>query len=452
MRHFDAIVIGTGQSGPFLAKEMAKKGWKVAVIEKGKFGGSCTNVGCTPTKTLIANAKVAYSIQNSKFYGIHVPRYKIDYKAVKARKDKFVRSGSHGVKKSLLDTCTVFEGHARFVEKNRVQVGKEILEADKIFINVGAEPHIPDIQGLDKISYLTNATLLDVTSVPKHLLILGAGYIGIEFAQMFRRFGSKVTIIHSRDRIMNKEDLDVSEALQKILEKEKIDFHLSVNNFAILPASKKNKIVARAGKKKITGTHLLIATGRVPATADLGLDKAGIRTDQKGYIQVDDQLKTSNPHVWALGDCNGKGAFTHTSYNDYQIVAANLLGNENRKVSDRHPIYALFSDPPLGRVGMNEKEAKEKFPHVLMATIPMAWVGRAKEQGETDGLLKIMVDGKTKQILGASFLGFHCDEVIQLVSVVMQAKLPYTIIQEMVGIHPTVSEWLPSLLENLKPI
>ncbi len=448
---YDVIVIGTGQSGPFLAKKFAAKGFKVAIIEKGNFGGTCINTGCTPTKTLVANAKVAHVVKNSQFYGVKVPSFRIDYKAIKRRKDKLVSDGTKWVKKSLKATpgCTVYEGNGAFVSPFRVKVGKKILEADKIFINVGAKARIPDIKGLDTIPYLTNKTLLDLKTLPKHLLILGGGYVGIEFAQIYRRLGSKVTIIQRPPTIMKKEDPEISKVLQQILRKEGIEIYTNVKNFEVLSGSLAGKIVVKVGRKKISGSHLLIAVGRVPDIHDLGLTNAEIKLDKGGYIQVDDKLRTSNPRVWALGDCNGRGAFTHTSYNDYEIVAENLLEGGDRKVTDRFPIYALYTDPPLGRVGLNEKEAKEKYKNVRIATLPMTQVARAREKGETEGFLKILIDGDTKQIIGASFLGIHCDEVIQLITLAMTAKLPLTIFEKFVGIHPTVSELIPTLLETL---
>lgn len=455
MQKFDAIVIGTGQSGPSLAGRFCKKGYKVAIIEQGRFGGSCVNTGCTPTKALVANAKIAHSIRVAKEFGIDIDHFQIDYKVIKARKDALVKAGTDGVKNWLQSTegCTVFEGHASFEGSNRIKIGDHVLEGSKIFINAGARPHIPKIPGLEKIPYLTNVSLLDMDSVPEHLLILGGGYIGLEFAQIFRRFGSRVTVIHKDPFVMPREDQDISKSIQEILEKEGIEFYTNATTFVILPESREGHILGEleqnGTRKKISGTHLLIATGRIPNTDNLGLDKAGIKVDKRGFIEVDDKLSTSQPNIWALGDCNGKGAFTHTSYNDYEIVADNLLENGSRKVSDRIPIYALFTDPPLGRVGLSEKEAKESYEDVLAAALPMTAVARAREKGETEGFLKIVVNGKTKEILGASFLGTGGDEVVQLIAVVMSAKLPYTLIERTVFIHPTVSELLPTLLSKL---
>lgn len=456
IKKFDAIVIGTGQAGPSLANSLCQKGYQVAIIEQAKFGGSCVNTGCTPTKALVANAKIAHSVRNAKAFGIKIDNFQIDYKAIKARKDALVNAGTNGVKNGLLSTegCTVFEGHASFERPNQVKVGDHLLEGKKIFINVGARPNIPKIPELQKIPYLTNVSLLDMDTIPEHLLILGGGYIGLEFAQIFRRFGSRITVMQKKPFVMPKEDPDVSKAVQEILEKEGIEFYTNALNFEILPDSREGNIQAQLeqnGKKqKISGSHLLIATGRIPNTDTLKLDKAGIKVDKHGFIEVDDKLLTSQPNIWALGDCNGKGAFTHTSYNDFEIVADNLLENGSRKVSERIPIYALFTDPPLGRVGLTEQEAKNLYEDILVAKLPMTAVARAREKGETEGFLKIVVNGKTKEILGASFLGTTCDEVIQLIAITMAAKAPYTLVERTVLIHPTVSELIPTLLSKLK--
>lgn len=453
IQKFDAIVIGTGQSGPYLAKSLCENGSKVAIIEQARFGGSCINYGCTPTKALVANAKIAHSVRQAKRFGINIDQFRIDYKVIKERKDALVKDGTEWVKNSLQSTkgCTVLEGHASFEGPHRIKVGQQLLEGNQIFINVGARANIPQIPGLQKIPYLTNVSLLDLDDIPEHLLIMGGGYIGLEFAQIFRRFGSKVTIIQRNPYVMPKEDQNVSNAIKEILEKEGIEFYTNATQLAILPESREGNIFIQLGKDQtVSGTHLLVATGRIPNTDTLDLNKAGIEVDERGYIKVDDQLRTSQSHIWALGDCNGKGAFTHTSYNDFEIVKANLLENGSRKISDRIPIYALFTDPPLGRVGLTEKDARLLYKDVLVANLPMTSVARAREKGETEGFLKIVVDGKTKQILGAAFLGTTCDEVVQLIAVIMAAKVPYTVIEQTVLIHPTVSEMLPTLLTKLE--
>lgn len=456
IQKYDAIVIGTGQAGPALAKSLCQKGERVAIIEQAHFGGTCINYGCTPTKTLVANAKIIQSIRQAKTFGVNIDHFQIDYKVIKARKDALVSDGREWVKNSLESTtgCTVLEGHASFEGPHRIKVGEQLLESNQIFINVGARTNIPQVPGLQQIPYLTNVSLLDLDYIPEHLLILGGGYIGLEFAQIFRRFGSQVTVIQRNPFVMPKEDQDISSAIQDILEKEGVEIYTNATQFKILSESREGNILTQLvqnGKDRtVSGTHLLITTGRIPNTDTLGLDKAGVELDERGYIKVDDQLHTSQPHIWALGDCNGKGAFTHTSYNDFEIVESNLLENGSRKVSDRIPIYALFTDPPLGRVGLTEKDAEHLYEDVLVAKLPMTSVARAREKGETEGFLKIVVDGKTKQILGAAFLGTTCDEVVQLIAICMAAKAPYTVIEQTVLIHPTVSELLPTLLSKLK--
>ncbi len=451
---YDAIIIGTGQSGPSLAGRFSKEGKKVAIIERKRFGGTCVNNGCTPTKALVANAKAAHTVRNADFFGIQVDGFSIDMKKVKARKDALVNQSSTGVREWLkgMQGCTVIEGHGVFEGPNRVRVNDQVIEGKQIFINVGGRADTPAIPGLEKVPYLNNSSLMDIDAIPEHLLIVGGGYIALEFAQIFHRLGSKVTVFQRRPYLMPKEDIDVSEAIRDILEKEGIEIVTEAKDLEILPESKEKDIHIRVKKKAFHGTHLLLATGRIPNTNDLGLDKAGVEVDKRGFIKVDDTLRTTQPHIWAIGDCNGRGAFTHTSYNDYEIIAANLFDGESRKVSDRTIIYALFIDPPLGRVGMTETQVKESGVRALKATMPMTRVARAREKGETAGFMKILVDAETKQILGASFLGTGCDEVIQMIADVIQAKAPYTSIQRCMHIHPTVTELVPTLLEGLKPI
>jgi len=457
-QEFDAIIIGTGQSGPSLAERFSRAGKKVAIIEQARFGGSCVNYGCTPTKTLVANAKIAHSVRNAQTYGINVSGFEIDYKAVKARKDNISQTSSINLEKWLrsLPNCTVFQGHASFEGPHDVRVNGSLLRGEKIFIDVGARPLIPEISGLKNIPYLTNESLLEIDFIPSHLLILGGGYIGLEFAQIFRRFGSRVTIFQRASFVMPKEDQDVSQAIEDILRKEGINIYTNVRDFEILPGSSKGNIKIQysdnGAKKQVIGSDLLIAAGRIPNTDLLGLEKANVKVDKHGFIVVDEKLRTSQPHIWALGDCNGKGAFTHTSYNDFEIVAANLFDDGSRKVTDRILIYALFTDPPLGRVGMTEKEASQLPMEIQVAKMPMTEVARAREKGETDGFLKIIVDAHSKQILGASFLGTEGDEVIQMIAALMYAKAPYTVIERTVFIHPTVSELIPKLLSKLAPI
>lgn len=454
----DAIIIGTGQSGPSLANRCVQEGMQVVVIERSRFGGSCVNYGCTPTKALVASAKAAEMIRQGEKYGIRVSGFQVDMAKVKARKDAIVAQSNEGVEQWLksLERCQVIEGHAQFESAHRVRVGSTVVEGEKIFINVGARAHIPPIVGLERISPFTNASLLEIDFVPEHLLILGGGYIALEFAQIFRRLGSQVTVLQRNQVLMPKEDHDVSTTIEEILRAEGIQVITEALNFQILPESRQGQVLAQIDtgttKQTIKGTHLLIAVGRIPNTDDLGLDQAGIQTNEKGFIIVDDELRTSQPHIWAIGDCNGRGAFTHTSYNDFQIVAENLFDGGSRKVSERIPIYALYTDPPLGRVGLTEREVRLSKREALMAKIPMTRVARAREKGETAGFLKILVDAQSEQILGASFLGTGCDEVVQMVAEVMYAKAPYTVLERGVLIHPTVSELVPTLLGQLKPL
>ena len=457
MANYDAIIIGTGQSGPALALRLVAAGWKVAIIERKLFGGTCVNTGCTPTKTLVASAYAAHVVRRAADYGVRVEgAVKVDMKAVKARKDAVVALSRDGVEQSLkaLEGCTVYEGHGRFVAEKKVAVNASELTADRIFINVGARAVIPPIPGLDHVPYLTNSTMMDVDFLPAHLIILGGSYVGLEFAQAYRRFGSEVTVIEAAPRLIAREDEDVSQAVADFLKEEGID--VRVGSKVIGVEKQGNSIAVKldsAGKNsQIVGTHLLVAVGRRPNTDDLGLDKAGIATDTRGYIQADDQLRTNIAGIWAMGDCNGRGAFTHTSWNDFQIVAANLLDNDRRRVSDRIIAYALYTDPPLGRIGMTEAEVRKTGKPALLSTLAMERVSRAKERGETTGFMKILVDRDSKQILGASFLGLAGDEVIHCVLDAMYAKAPYTVIQRAMHVHPTVSELIPTMLGALKPL
>jgi pyruvate/2-oxoglutarate dehydrogenase complex dihydrolipoamide dehydrogenase (E3) component len=454
---FDAIVIGTGQAGPALAARFSGAGQKVAVIEKAKFGGTCVNDGCTPTKTLIASAYAAHLATRAAEYGVQISgKPRVDMKRVKARKDEVVANSSRNVEKWMRESkgVTVFRGHARFVGKNSVTVDGEDLAAEKIFIDVGGRPLIPRMPGLDKVRFLTNVSMMELDFVPEHLLVVGGSYVGLEFAQALRRFGSRVTVVEMAPRLIGREDEDVSQAVQEILEAEGIEVRLEAE---CLSAEKDGDGVAigvdcKEAEPKARGSHLLLAVGRVPNTDDLGLEAAGIATDKRGYIEVDEALRTSNPAVWALGDCNGKGAFTHTSYNDYEIVADNLLKNAGRKWTDRIPVYALYTDPPLGRVGMSEAEIKKAGIKAQVAKRPMTRVARAMEKGETQGFLKIHVEEGSKRILGAALLGTSGDEAVHSLIDAVYSKIPYTEFQRRVRIHPNVSELLPFVLEDLKPL
>jgi pyruvate/2-oxoglutarate dehydrogenase complex dihydrolipoamide dehydrogenase (E3) component len=454
---YDAIIIGTGQAGPPLARRMASAGMKVAIIERKLFGGTCVNTGCIPTKTLIASAYAAHMARRAADFGVSIDgSVSVDMKRVKARKDAISGQSRTGLERSLknLDNCTVYEGSARFESAREISVGDARLTADRFFINVGGRAVVPGLPGIEQVPYLTNSSMMDVDFLPRHLIIIGGSYIGLEFGQMYRRFGSEVTIIEKTSRLIQREDEDVSAAVKDILEREGIDIRLNAECISF--TKRGEEIVAGIdcadGPPGIGGSHLLLAVGRRPNTDDLGLEKAGVSMDEHGYITVDDELRTNVPGIWALGDCNGKGAFTHTSYNDFEIVAANLLDNDRRRVSDRILAYALYIDPPLGRVGATEAEVRKSGRSALIGTRPMTKVGRAVEKGETQGFMKILVDAKTRQILGASILGTGGDEAIHSILDIMYAKAPYTVISRAVHIHPTVSELVPTMLGELKPL
>ena len=454
---FDAIIIGAGQAGPALAVRCGKEGLKTAIIERQRFGGTCVNNGCVPTKTLVASARAAHVARRGADFGVMLDgALTIDMARVKARKDAIVAQSRDGVR-AWLDgarNVTVLEGHAAFCAPHQVRVGDRVLEAPRIFINVGGRAAVPDLPGIDQVPTLNNERIMHLERVPEHLLIIGGSYIGLEFAQMYRRFGARVTVVETGPRIIGREDHDVSDAIRAILEGEGIEFHLDAGGLAL--EQRPGGVALRFERAGITATieasRVLLATGRVPNTHDLGLAVAGIETDARGFIQVDEQLATSAPGVFALGDCNGRGAFTHTSWNDYEIVAANLFDNATRKLGDRITAYALFVDPPLGRVGMTEAQVRASGRPALVAKMPMTRVGRAREMGETAGFMKVAVDAETQQILGAAILGVHGDEVIHALLEVMVAQQPYTLLARGVHIHPTVSELLPTLLEGLRPM
>jgi pyruvate/2-oxoglutarate dehydrogenase complex dihydrolipoamide dehydrogenase (E3) component len=457
MTTYDAIVIGTGQSGPALARRLAGSGMKVAIIERHLFGGTCVNTGCTPTKTLVASAYAMHMARRGAEFGFAIGGdVTVDMKRVKARKDYVSGLSNKGVERSLknLKNATVYEGHARFVSRKEVRVGDDTLTADRIFINVGGRAAIPKIAGLDGVGYLTNSTMMDVDFLPRHLLVLGGSYIGLEFGQMYRRFGSEVTVIEIGPRLVPREDEDVGDAIAGFLTREGINIRLNANCLSVAKAG--SDIVMRLdcaeGAPEVTGSHLLIATGRRPNTDDLGLERAGVKHDVRGFIEVDDELRTSVPGIWALGDCNGRGAFTHTSWNDFEIVAANLLDGDRRRVSDRIPAHALYTDPPLGRAGMTEAEVRRSGRRALVGKIAMEDVSRAFEKSETEGFMKILVDADTKDILGAAFLGTGGDEAIHCVLDTMYAKAPYTVLQRAMHIHPTVAEFIPTILGDLAPL
>jgi pyruvate/2-oxoglutarate dehydrogenase complex dihydrolipoamide dehydrogenase (E3) component len=453
---YDAIIIGTGQAGPFLTHRLASAGMKVAIIERKLFGGTCVNTGCIPTKTMVASAYAAHMARRAAAFGVDTAGVSVDMKRVKARKDDVSGQSRTGLEAWLkkMENCTVYEGHARFESPREVAVGSEKLTAERIFINVGGRATTPQLSGLEQVEYLTNSSMMNIDFLPKHLIIVGGSYIGLEFGQMFRRFGSEVTIIEMAGGVIQREDEDVSLAIKEILERENI--HVRLNAKCIGFSKRRDDILTHVdcttGAPEVSGTHVLLAVGRRPNTDDLGLEKTGVSVDKRGYIVVDDQLRTSVPGIWAIGDCNGRGAFTHTSYNDYEIVADNLLNGDSRSVTDRITAYGLFIDPPLGRAGMTEAEIRRSGRRALVGKRPMTRVGRAVEKGETQGFMKIAVDAGNKQILGAAILGVGGDEAIHAILDVMYAKAPYTVLQRSVNIHPTVAELIPTILGELKPL
>jgi pyruvate/2-oxoglutarate dehydrogenase complex dihydrolipoamide dehydrogenase (E3) component len=456
-QRFDAIVIGAGQSGPPLAARFAQAGKKVALIEREHLGGTCVNDGCIPTKTLVASARAAHVVRHAADFGVqHDGGVRVDMRAVKARKDAVVNESITSLTSWLggMENLTLIRGAARFIGPRRIAVGDDELEAAQVFINVGGRPTVPDWPGIHEVPYLTNTSMMDVDFLPAHLAVIGGSYIGLEFAQMYRRFGSGVTVIEAAPRLIAREDAEVSAEVQAMLEREGVAVHVGVKDLGVARDGEGVRIGFTIGSDThtVAASHVLVAVGRRPNTDGLGLEAAGVAVDARGFIVVDDELRTSADGVWALGDVNGRGAFTHTSYNDFEIVAANLLDGGSRRLSDRITTYALFTDPPLGRIGMSEAEVRASGRAALVATLPMTRIGRARERGETGGFLKVLVDAQTQVILGAALLGIEADEVVQLLLLAMAAGLPYTRIQQTMWIHPTVTELLPTLFDGLKPL
>lgn len=454
---FDAIIIGAGQAGPSLAGRFTSAGRKVLLVERKLLGGTCVNTGCMPTKALVASAYAAHLARRGADFGVTIDApIRIDMKRIWQRADTVSSTARNNIESWLngMDNCTVVQGHAKFVGPHKIVVGGDIYTAPQIFINTGGRAVIPDMPGIDEIDYLTNTGILQLDTLPEHLVVIGGSYIGLEFAQMYRRFGAKVTIVEKGPRLVSREDEDVSEAIRQIIEAEGIECRLNAEciSFKRHARGAQVSVDCSSGAPAIIGSHVLLAIGRLPNTDDLDVERAGIEIDERGYIKVNDDLSTSADGIWALGDCNGRGAFTHTAYNDFEIVAANLLDGESRKVSARIPGYALYIDPPLGRVGLNETQARKSGRPLLISKRPMTRVGRAIEKDETKGFMKVIVDAETKKILGAAILGTGGDEAIHGILDMMNADADYRKLQWAVPIHPTVSELIPTLLGDLKPV
>ncbi|RDS83723.1 FAD-containing oxidoreductase [Dyella monticola] len=456
-QRFDAVIVGAGQAGPPLAERLGKTGRKVAVIERKLVGGTCVNTGCIPTKSMVASAYVAQVGRRAASYGVRAgEEIGVDMERVWKRTQGISGQSRGSVEKWLagMTNVSLLRGHATFESPHALRVGDDLIEAEEIFLDVGGRADVPAMLGVDTVPYLTNTGILQLRELPKHLVIVGASYIGLEFGQMFRRFGSQVTIVERSDRLLPHEDQDVAAAIADILQGEGISLHLAAECIELRGHAGDIRVVAKCPgpPREVSGTHLLLATGRRPNTDTLGLEKTGVATDKKGYITVDDQCRTNVPGIWAMGDCNGKGAFTHTSYNDYEIVAANLIDNEPRRISDRITVYGLFIDPPLGRIGLTEQDALKQGYNVRVGKRPMTRVGRAVERGETLGFMKTIVDGDSEQLLGAAILGVNGDEVVHTLLDVMYAKATYRTVTHAVHIHPTVAELLPTTLQSLTAV
>jgi pyruvate/2-oxoglutarate dehydrogenase complex dihydrolipoamide dehydrogenase (E3) component len=457
MKSFDAIIIGAGQAGPPLAGRLTAAGMKIAVVERKLFGGTCVNTGCIPTKTMVASAYAAQLARRASEYGVMLAgEPKVDMARVQARAAAVSAASREKIESWLrgMPGCTVFHGHARFEAPTVVRVGEEQLTAPRIFLNVGGRAVVPDMPGIGEVSYLTNTTILAMTDLPRHLVVVGGSYVGLEFAQMYRRFGSQVTVVEMAPRVIAREDEDTSQVIRDILEREGIVVRTNATCIALARHDDGVgvSVDCAEGSPVTVGSHVLLAVGRRPNTEDLGLDRAGVKTDARGYIMVDETLATNVPGIWALGDCNGRGAFTHTAYNDFEILAANLLDGAKRELRERVTAYALYIDPPLGRVGMTDSQARGTGRPLLAAKRPMTKVGRAVEKGETLGFMKVVVDRDSRRILGAAILGTGGDEAIHGVIDIVNAGVPYDELQRAVPIHPTVSELIPTLLGDLQPM
>lgn len=453
---FDAIVIGSGQGGNPLAYALADHGWTVAMIEQANLGGTCVNTGCTPTKTMIMSAQVAHYARDASRWGVRAGNVSVDMPAVIARKNQVVQKFRSGNERQMAQrpNLHLYRGHGRFVAPRKLQVDGDVIEGERVFIDVGTRPNSPHVPGLESVAYLTNESIMELREVPEHLIVVGGGYIGLEFAQMFRRFGSRVTVVHNADRILAREDPEISRELQKSLEAEGVRFYLSANTTKVEKQGDQIRATVTIGQttEAIAGTHILSATGRRPNTDDLGVEKAGIALDSHGYINVNGRMETGVPGMWALGDVKGGPAFTHISYNDFQILYANIIDGKNLSIENRYIPYSLFTDPQLGRVGMTEKQARATGRKLKIGSYPMASVSRAIERSETAGLMKIVIDAATDRILGAAILGIEGGETVQILGAMMLADAPWTILRGAVYIHPTLAEGFFGLMDSVKPV
>ncbi len=452
---YDAIILGSGQAGMPLAFALAGRGSTVALVEKGNIGGTCINTGCTPTKTMVARAQVAHYARNAERWGVSTSGVRVNLDTIVAQKNKVVENARNSQTKGIakFPSLRLYRGHAEFAGPHQVKVGDGLLESDRIFINTGARPSIPEIPGLSSSGYLTNETIMELVTVPEHLLVIGGGYVGLEFGQMFSRFGSQVTIIQTAGQIVPREDVEVAAELQKSLEAEGITFFLDARttNVARKDGAIRLTIEQGGASRAISGSHLLVATGRRPNADDLALEKAGVQTNENGSIHVNSKLETTVPGVWALGDVKGGPAFTHISYNDYQIVYANVIEGKNLSIENRIVPYCVFTDPQLGGVGMTEREAREKGYRLKVGSVPMTRVARAIERDETAGLMKLIVNAEDDRILGATILSSDGGETVHILYTLMLANQPYTLLKGAVYIHPTLAEGLFFLMDAVKP-
>jgi pyruvate/2-oxoglutarate dehydrogenase complex dihydrolipoamide dehydrogenase (E3) component len=459
MERYDAIVIGAGQGGKPLAIDLAKAGRHTALVERQYVGGTCINVGCTPTKTMVASARVAYLARRGADYGVRAGDVSVDMAAVRRRKQAVVEDFRNGSIRRIEATegLDLLMGDARFVGPKALEVrmnggGVRRLEAEWVFVNTGGRPAPLDVPGAAEVSTLDSTSIMELDELPEHLVVLGGGYIGLEFGQMFRRYGSRVTIVQRGPQLLGREDTDVAEAVAGILVEDGVEVLLDTHATSVAAAGGgvALTVAGPGGERTVEGSHLLVAAGRVPNTDGLGLDAAGIRTTARGEVAVDERLATSVDGVWAIGDVKGGPQFTHISYDDYRILRANLLEGGDRTVADRPVPYTVFMDPQLGRIGMTESEARASGRDTLVAKIPMSYVARATEMGETRGFMKAIVDRGSKEILGAAVLGIEGGEIMAMFQLAMMGRLPYTVLEEAVFAHPTLAESLNTLFMLLE--